>query len=133
MEYRVFTSNLAHLKDIRKSIETVKSRLEVKQYEESGVKGIDYTHTPTSHNPSVTALKRLDLVDEVDELTRELNWLMLTVYETESVLSRLPEELKDMLVDVFVNGMTFKATGLKYGYSDSGLWHYLKRETERYL
>lgn len=133
MEYRVFTSNLAHLKDIRKSIETVKSRLEVKQYEESGVKGIDYTHIPSSHNPSVTALKRLELVDEVDELTRELNWLMLTVYETESVLNRLPEELKDMLVDVFVNGMTFKATGLKYGYSDNGLWHYLKRETERYL
>lgn len=133
MEYRVFTSNLARLKDIRKSIESVKTRLEVKQYEESGVKGIDYTHTPTSHNPSVTALKRLELVDEVDELTRQLNWLTATVEEIESLLARMPEELQIMLTEVYVKNMTFRAVGLKHGYSDHGLWQMLKRETERYL
>lgn len=133
MEYRVFTSNLAHLKEIRKSIESVKTRLDVKQYEESGVKGIDYTHIPTSHNPSVTALKRLDLIDEVDELTRELNCLLMLTEEIESLMSRMPEELQDMLNDIFIKGMTYKAVGLKYGYSGNGLWHYLKRETEKYL
>ena len=133
MEYRVFTSNLARLKDIRKSIESVKTRLEVKQYEESGVKGIDYTHTPTSHNPPVTALKRLELVDEVDELTRQLNWLTATVEEIESLLARMPEELQIMLTEVYVKNMTFRAVGLKHGYSDHGLWQMLKRETERYL
>lgn len=133
MEYKVFTSNLLHLKDIEKSIEDIKTRLEVKQYEETGVKGIDYTHTPTAHNPSVTALKRLDLVDEVDELTRELNWLMETVEEIEAVKRRIPEPLWEMLELKFVKGWSYEKLGRKYGYSSNGILYRMRIETEKYL
>ena len=133
MEYKVFTSNLLHLKDIEKSIEDIRTRLEVKQYEESGVKGIDYTHTPTSHNPSVTALKRLELVDEVDELTRELNWLMETVEEIEAVKRRIPEPLWEMLELKFVKGWSYEKVGMKYGYSYNGIAYRMRVETEKYL
>ena len=133
MNYKIFTANLARLNDIRRSIEDVRSRLEVAEYAESGVKGIDYTHTPMTHNPSLSALKRLELVDKVDELTRQLNWLTATVEEIESLLARMPEELQIMLTEVYVKNMTFRAVGLKHGYSDHGLWQMLKRETERYL
>lgn len=133
MEYKVFTSNLSHLKDIRKSIESVKTRLDIKQYEESGVKGIDYTHIPTSHNPSVTALKRLELVDEVDELTRELNCLLMMADEIETLLNRMPEDLKGMLTEKFVKGWTYDRVGEKYGYSHSGIQYRMRVETEKYL
>ena len=133
MDYRVFTSNLANLGKIRKDIEEVKSKLEVAEYEETGVKGVSYTKTPVSHNPSLTALKRLEMVDKVDELARELYFLCLMIEETERVLNKMPQELKNMLEDIFIKGMTYRAVGEKYGYSDAGLWMYVKRETEKYL
>ena len=73
------------------------------------------------------------MVDKVDELTRELYFLCLMIEETERVLNRMPDELKNMLEDIFIKGMTYRAVGEKYGYSDAGLWLMLKRETEKYL
>lgn len=133
MDYRVFTSNLANLGKIRKDIESVKTKLEVAEYDETGVKGVSFDSMPLSHNPSVTALKRLEMVEKVDELTRELYFLCLMIEETERVLNRMPEDLKCMLEDIFIKGMTYRAVGEKYGYSDAGLWMFVKRETEKYL
>ena len=133
MEYKVFTTNLKNLKDIKVSIEKLKTKLEVKEYEETGVKGIDYTHAPVSHNPSVTALKRLDLVDDVDELTRELNWLIGTLEEIESVKKRIPEWLWEMLELKFVKGWSYEKVGMKYGYSYNGIAYRMRVETEKYL
>jgi DNA-directed RNA polymerase specialized sigma24 family protein len=133
MEYEVFTSNLSNLKKIRLSIEKVRSKLEVAEYEETGVKGIDYTHAPTAYNPSLTALKRLELVDEVDELMRELNCLSMMANEIESLLDRMPEELKGMLTEKFIKGWTYEKVGEKYGYSHSGIQYRMRVETEKYL
>lgn len=133
MEYDVFTSNLANLKRIRVSIEKIRSKLEIKEYEETGVKGIDYAHAPVSHNPSITAFKRLELVDEVDELTRELNWLMETVEEIEAVKRRIPEPLWEMLELKFVKGWSYEKLGRKYGYSSNGILYRMRIETEQYL
>lgn len=133
MEYEVFTSNLTNLKRIRVSIEKIRSKLEVKEYEETGVKGIDYAHAPVSHNPSITALKRLELVDEVDELTRELNCLLMMADEIETLLNRMPEDLQSMLTEKFVKGWTYDRVGEKYGYSHSGIQYRMRVETEKYL
>ena len=133
MEYKVFTANLSRLKDIEKSINDVRSKLEVKEYEETGVKGIDYTHAPVSHNPSATSLKRLELVDDVDELTRELNWLTATIEEIESVKERIPEWLWEMLELKFVKGWSYEKVGMKYGYSYNGIAYRMRVETEKYL
>ena len=133
MEYEVFTTNLKNLKGIKVSIEKLKTKLEVKEYEETGVKGIDYTRTTCRHNPSLTALKRLEMVDEVDELTRELNCLLLMAEEIESLLDRMPEELKGMLTEKFIKGWTYERVGEKYGYSHSGIQYRMRVETEKYL
>lgn len=133
MEYEVFTANLSKLNLIKVSMDKVKSKLDVKEYLETGVKGIDYTHAPVSHNPSVSALKRLELVDEVDELVRELNALSLMADEIESILGRMPEELKGMLTEKFVKGWTYDRVGEKYGYSHSGIQYKMRVETEKYL
>ena len=133
MEYRVFTSMLANRERIIKSIAELKVRLEVAEYNETGVKGISYTKTPLSHNPTLSALKRLELVDKVDDLKREINFLSQMIEETEIVLSRMPEELQNMLIEKFVHGKTYMELGNKYGYSDNGMIYWLKKETEKYL
>ena len=133
MEYRVFTSMLANRDRIIKSIAELKVRLEVAEYNETGVKGISYTKTPLSHNPTLSALKRLELVDKVDDLKREINFLSQMIEETEIVLSRMPEELQNMLIEKYVKGETYVSLGIKYGYSDNGMIYWLKKETEKYL
>lgn len=133
MEYRVFTSMLANRERIIKSIAELKVRLEVAEYNETGVKGISYTKTPMSHNPTLSALKRLELVDKVDDLKREINFLSQMIEETEIVLSRMPEELQNMLIEKFVHGKTYEEVGIKYGYSHTGIQYRIRTETERYL
>lgn len=133
MEYRVFTSLLLKKSLMEKSIEDIKARLEVLEYEESGVKGIDYTKTPTSHNPSLKALKRLDLVDEVDELKRELNWLESTLEEIERVREKLPDNIWEMVELKFVKGWSYEKIGMKYGYSAAGMYYQMRIQTEKYL
>ena len=53
--------------------------------------------------------------------------------QTEDILNRMPKTLREMLIEVFVYGKTYRAVGEKYGYSYNGAWHYIKRETEKFL
>lgn len=133
MEYKVFTSMLENRRKIQKSLEALRTKLEVLEYTESGVKGIDYAITPSSGNPSVKAQKRLDIVERIHEIEREITTLESMIAETESILSRMPEDLQQMLTDKFINGMTYMDLGFKYGYTDAGIYYALRRETEKYL
>ena len=137
MTYELFTKLLSSIGEYKKSIDKAKSDLEILEYAESGVKGISYTKTPMSHNPSLSALKRLDLVDEVDELIREISFLEERLKSNQAlvdaVLGKMPRELQNILKDKFIEGMTFSDVAEKYHYSESGLWNMLKRETEKYL
>lgn len=133
MEYRVFTSMLANRERIIKSIAELKVRLEVAEYNETGVKGVSFDNIPMSHNPSLSALKRLDMVEKVDELKREINFLSQMIEETEVILARMPEELQNMLIEKFVKGKTYEELGLKYGYSHTGIQYRIRTETEKYL
>ena len=55
------------------------------------------------------------------------------IRNVEQVKKRLPKELWLMLNDKFVKGMTYSALGIKYGYSDHGIWNMMRREVEKYL
>lgn len=133
MQYKSFTTNLSNLSRYRKDKEDLKLKLEALETAEQGVGAIDYSKIPGSPNPSQMALKRLELVDKVDALQTELYFLEIAIIQVESTLSRMPEDLQGMLIDIFAKGKTYREVGLKHGFSDNGFWHYLKRETERYL
>ena len=133
MDYKVFTSNLANLKRLKDSEESLKTQLDLIIYDLGGVKGVHYDSVMVKGNPSVIEEKRLELIDKYNEKEKELEFTKLAIMQTEDVLNRMPKTLREMLVEAFVNGRTYKAVGQKYGYSDSGLWHWLKRETEHFL
>lgn len=133
MNYRTFTSNLSRLDDYRKSLDSIKEELDLILYEMTGVKGISYDKLPSSYNPSLTALKSLEMVEKYNEKQQEFDFTLMAIQQVEIVLARMPSELSEMLKEVFCKGMTYKSVGLKYGYSDHGLWQMLKRETEKYL
>lgn len=133
MNYRTFTANLSRLDDYRKSLDSIKEELDLILYEMTGVKGISYDKLPSSYNPSLTALKSLEMVEKYNEKQQEFDFTLMAIQQVEIVLARMPSDLAEMLKEVFVKGMTYKAVGMKYGYSDHGMWQMLKRETEKYL
>lgn len=53
MDYKVFTSNLANLKRLKDSEESLKSQLDLISYELEGVKGVRYDSVMVHGNPSV--------------------------------------------------------------------------------
>ena len=133
MDYKVFTSNLANLKRLKDSEESLKSQLDLILYDLGGVKGVHYDSVMVKGNPSVIEEKRLELYDKYNEKEKELEFTKLAIMQTEDVLNRMPKTLREMLIEVFVHGKTYRAVGKMFGFSDYGLWNYIKRETERYL
>lgn len=133
MDYKVFTSNLANLKRLKDSEESLKSQLDLILYDLGGVKGVHYDSVMVKGNPSVIEEKRLELYDKYNEKEKELEFTKLAIMQTEDVLNRMPKTLREMLVEIYVDGKTFKKVGMIHGYSDNGLWHWLRRECERYL
>lgn len=133
MDYKVFTSNLANLKRLKDSEESLKSQLDLILYDLGGVKGVHYDSVMVKGNPSVIEEKRLELYDKYNEKEKELEFTKLAIMQTEDVLNRMPKTLREMLVEIYVDGKTFKKVGMIHGYSDNGLWHWMKRETEKFL
>lgn len=133
MTYEIFTTQLSKLKQMKAEHKRLKSHLEDLIYLETGVKGISYDNVMVSHNPSLSALKRLEMVDVVDEICREINFLAIAIDETEKILAKMPEETKQMLTDKFINGWTYDRVGEKYGFSHSGIQYRMERETQKYL
>lgn len=133
MDYKIFVTNLTNLKRMKSEYERLASRLDDLIYLETGVKGISYDNMLVSHNPSLSALKRLEMVDTVDDMCREINFLAVSIRQTEEVLERMPKEVKTMLEEKFVKGWSFEKLAEKYGYSKSGIQYKIVAETEKYL
>ena len=133
MDYKVFTSNLANLHRLKVSKENLEGELDMIIYDLGGVKGVHYDSVMVHGNPSVIEEKRLELYDKYNEKEKELEFTKLAIAQTEDILNRMPKTLREMLIEVFVYGKTYRAVGKMFGYSDFGLWKYIKRETERYL
>ena len=133
MDYKVFTSNLANLKRLKESEESLKTQLDLIIYDLGGVKGVHYDSVMVHGNPSEIEEKRLELIDKYNEKEKELEFTKLAIMQTEETLNRMPKTLREMLVEIYVDGKTFKNVGMIHGYSDNGLWHWMKRETEKYL
>ena len=133
MTYEVFTRNLMCLKPYRKMRKELKGELETIFYDMTGVKGVSFGNVPVSFNPSMEAIKKLEMVEKYEDKLREYNFVNLCIQEIEKQLDRMPDNIKAMLTDVYVKNMTFAKASVKYGYSDGGFWNMLKRETEKHL
>ena len=133
MTYDVFTTNLSKLKSYREQAVILKGELEDLFYIMTGVRGVGFDNIPTSFNPHLAEIKRLDLIEKYDEKMREYNSINMMVQTIESIYDRMPKDVKEMLKDVYIKKITFKKASVKYNYSDCGFWYMLKRETEKYL
>ncbi len=133
MEYRTFVINLANLKRYREDLNKVNLELEQIFYVLRNVKGLGYENITHSTNDSLKALNWLSLDEKYNDKLREKEFIENAINQIETILNRMPEELRNMLIKVYLEGWTFDKLGREVGYSHNGMWNYLKREAERYL
>lgn len=133
MDYRTFTTNLSNYKRYKEDLTKVETELDALFYALRGVKGVGYSDNTKSTNESQKALNWLTLDEKYNLKLREKEFILQAISQVENILERMPEELRNMLVRVYVDGWTFRKLGEEIGYSDHGLWQHMKRETERYL
>ena len=133
MDYRTFCIDLENYAENLQRLQKDEDELEVMLYDLCGVRGVSYDSIMVHGNPSQKALNWLKLEDKYNAKESEVERYRTAIRNVEQVKKRLPKKLWLMLNDKFVKGMTYSALGIKYGYSDHGIWNYLKREVERYL
>lgn len=133
MEYRTFIMNLSNLKRYKESLKNIENDLDLILYDLTGVKGIRYDKLPTSYNPSENAQKQLEMIEIYNEKLKEYDFTVMAIERIESVLKRLPDDLREMVIEKFVDGKSYEELGRKYGYSERGMAKMLEREVEKYL
>lgn len=133
MDYRTFCIDLENYAENLKRLKKAEDELEVILYDLCGIRGVSYDSIMVHGNPSQKALNWLKLEDKYNDKETEVKRYELAIRNVEIVKAKLPKELWLMLYDKFVKGMTYREIGKKYGWSGNGVWHYIKRECERYL
>lgn len=133
MNYKIFTFQLKQYAANKEMADKARSELEDILYEMTGVKGVRFDTIPSSYNPHLAELRKLELIEMREEKENELKYLEASIRSVDMIKQRMPRKLWLMCYDKFAKDMTYKAVGQKYGYSDNGLWHLMKREVEKYL
>lgn len=133
MDYKTFCIDLENYAENLKRLKKAEDELEVILYDLCGVRGVSYDSIMVHGNPSQKALNWLKLEDKYNAKQSEVERYRTAIRNVEQVKKRLPKELWLMLNDKFVKGMTYMQMGDKYGYSNHGMWLFLRREVERYL
>lgn len=133
MDYRTLTTDLSQYKENKKNLVKAKEELDVILYDLCGVRGVSYDSIMVHGNPTQKALNWLTLDDKFNDKANEIKRYETAIENVESMKKKLPKELWKILEEKFIKGKTYVDLGIKYGYSNNGMWHWLKRETERYL
>lgn len=133
MDYKTFTTDLEQYGENKKRLDKAKAELDVILYDLCGVRGVSYDSIMVHGNPSQKALNWLKLDDKYNAKELEVKRYEDAIKNVEMIRARLPKKLWLMLKEKFIEGKTYREIGEKYGYSDHGIWKWMRREAERYL
>ena len=131
MDYRTFKNEISNLKAYTRSARELENEIDALWYELTGVKGVQYDKLPSSYNSDLSENFRLELLDRIEFKQKELDFTMLAIERYQNELNRLPDDIKNYVVQIFIYGHTFAEIGEKIGYSDRGLHYKVKKEIER--
>lgn len=133
MDYNTFVYDLKRYKDNLKKLQEYDGLIDMQLYIMSGVSAVKYEKIPSSHNPEMSELNRLEQIEKYNFLLMQRQRYETAVKNIQVIKARLPEDLWTMLKEKFIDGMTYEQIGRKYGYTGQGFWKMLRRETEKYL
>ena len=131
MDYTTFTSEIKLIRSYRRSKKEIETQIDSLWYELSGVKGVNFKKEPSSHNPSLTEIRRLELYDEIEELNRELDFTIEAIKRYERNLNLLPSDIREMVEQIYFKDVPMATVSENAGYSTSGLYNRIRRAVEK--
>ena len=131
MDYKTFRNEISNLKAYYRSAKEIEIELEKMWYELSGIKAIRYDKQPASYNPELSETYRLELIDRIEKKQKELDFTYLAIERYKGELDRLPSDIRELVVQLFIQNKTFAEVGKTIGYSDNGLHYKIKKEIEK--
>ena len=133
MRYKAFVRKLQNLELYRRDAKDLQAEIDNLLYEMGGVRGVSFDRQGGTTNQEVKELHRLDLIEKYNRKLSELEFTKQEIRQIEDILGRMPEELKVMLDEIYIQNLTFRKVGELHGYSYNGIWKLMKRECEKYL
>lgn len=131
MRYKTFKNELMNYKSYLHSIDEIERRIDDICYQYCGVRGISYDKVGITFNEHMNAERWQRLHDALIEPQRELDHTIIKIHDIERNLSKLPEQVKEMCIKLFVEGHSFQYVGHLNNYSANGIYQLVKREVEK--
>lgn len=131
MEYKRFKNELSNYRSYQKSLIKIDEEIENIIYEMTGVKAIRYDKQPLSFNPELSADMRDKLSRMLEEKESEKDHTLMKIQDIDRNLAKLPDDIRELCIMLFADGMTFIEVGNRVGYSDNALWHRIRKEIEK--
>lgn len=133
MKTDTFKKILGNYRNYLIDINTIKEEIDCLWYELSGVKAINYNKQPSSFNPSLSAMKKLELLDKLEDKQLELEVTQKSIILIERKLSKLSKEDKEVCVRILCDKESNEKVGMEKGYSHNAMWKKVRKALEKVL
>lgn len=132
MNYDLFKYQMKMLKLYREYKEDLQNEIEEIIYQYCGVKGIAYDKDASISNPYGNDEKLILLSQKLEEPQKALEVTERAINELEPIvngyLTKLPADIKYVVIEKYWNNKTFEQLGKEVGYSNYGIWARVKKE-----
>lgn len=95
-------------------------------YHLSGVKAVRYDKLPSSFNPHLSEVTRLETIDKIESKIKEYNSINTEHEYMKHIVNKLTSDEMSILVRLLINKESYDYVGRDYGYTASGMWRYVE-------
>lgn len=112
------------LRNYKKSIIALDSlyrELDKENYEQQGVKGVDFSKEPSSHSAGDRHNQIMKHSGPIDVVTNRIQALENDIIFVDYILNLMDEHDKEIVCNIYMHGVSHYELGLRLGYSESGM------------
>ncbi len=131
MDYYLFQTEMKTLKIYSDRVAELKDEISNLEYQMTGVKGVRFDREHTTPNPTITAERRLAMIDELDDLVDKLNRYSIIVKDLSTHLEALTGDIRKVAEELYFERKTLYEVGKKRGYTPMGIRYKLIKAVEK--
>lgn len=134
-DIKAFKNELRNYLTYKRKLDEINEKIELNDYEESGVKGIKYDTIKVSKsaNEKAIAKKRLTLIERGEKLEAERDRLQKQINYIESILKQMDEKFARAIVFIYAEGRTYQDivnSDMQY-WTESDLFYQIEQELKK--
>lgn len=131
VEIDEFKDEMKYYAWLKYSIELMSNKLEVLEYDMSGVKGVDYEKEKASSSDEAKAERRLNLIEEYNELLSKIDEYQKRLDRLDEVLDKMTFYEKQMFLQIYEERLSYQEVANRFYISKAGLFYRMNRVLER--